>query len=175
MVLTSIVAYSNNISGTRFAPAFCEGKSTTMKKIIAEHEGASAEELANGDKYKTTAMALIQLMILVELLIYLNLYCLQIKHNQRMVAQGVFPLEVQVQRQRKNVITMSSQAATFFIESIASVIFQVMLHQNVEYIDEASLPFAVIVIDALVTISHIWAAPELRRFYWNGFKLIAQH
>ena len=86
-----------------------------MKKVIAEYQGVSTKDFAFGGLLKATYMGIIQLMSLVELLIYCYLHLLQFKHNQRMVLQGIVPRDVQALGQRENVIMMSSHAPTFCI------------------------------------------------------------
>ena len=72
-----------------------------------------------------------------------------------------------IQRRRKNVITMSSQAITFLIECFASIVIMILTNLKVKAFEAASFPLFLVICEALITISHVWASPELRRFYWD--------
>lgn len=160
--------YGNYYSGAGLAQTFCSGHSSEMNKLITEYQGSTAEDITFGLLFTLIAVGTGQIAIITELLVYCYLYIFQLRHNQRMASEGLFSQEIVVQRHQKNVITMSGQASAFCIECIASIIIQIMMSQKVELLESASFPLVLVVLEALVTISHIWSSPELRRFYWDG-------
>jgi len=168
MTFVAGIGYGNYYSGTGLAYTFCRGHSTEMNTIIAEYQGSSQANIAFGIKFTSAVTGAGSINLIVELLIYWYLHVLQEKHNSSMASHNILPQDVLIARHRKNVITMSSQAATFMIECFLTVTVIIMLNLNVKALEAASFPLILVFMEVTITISHIWSAPELRRFYWNG-------
>lgn len=161
------VGYGNYFSGTSRVHEFCKGRSYEMNKIIALYHGSSLEDISFGLKFTSSIVAVGQIVILIEFIIYVYLYVLQYRHNKLMASHGIVAIDVIAKRHRKNVITMSSQALTFAYEWISSIVVQVLIHSKIELFDNASsiYIFFLILTEALISIFHFWSSPELRRFY----------
>ena len=162
------VGYGNYYSGTGLAYTFCRGHSTEMNTIIAEYRGSSQANIAFGIKFSSAVTGAGSINLIVELLIYWYLHIFFEKHNSALASNGVVSQDALIARHRKNVITMSSQAVTFMIECLIMSTMLIMLNQNVKALEATSFPLILVFMEVTITISHIWSAPELRRFYWNG-------
>ena len=82
------------------------------------------------------------------------------EHNKTMNAT-VSKDELQ-RRRRGNIITLSGQASTFVLETIGTLTCQFMIRG---FFEPASFSCMLVVMTALLSASHVFSSPELRRYF----------
>ena len=72
------------------------------------------------------------------------------------------------QRSKQNAITLVGQFSIFIVETLASVLVQILViyHDKVEWIDVSVFLPTVILATAIIAITSIMASPEIRKFYF---------
>ena len=72
------------------------------------------------------------------------------------------------QRSKQNAITLVGQFSIFIVETLASVLVQMLViyHDKVEWIDNSVLLPLIILATAIIAITSIMASPEIRKFYF---------
>ena len=73
------------------------------------------------------------------------------------------------QRSKQNAITLVGQFSIFIVETLASLLVQMLViyHDKVEWIDNSVLLPTVILATAIIAVTSIMASPEIRKFYFS--------
>ena len=108
-----------------------------------------------------------QALFLAELVIYIKIWYILWKHDQGM--QHLLSSKDLQQRKRKNVMTLSGQVISFFIEFIVSL-FTLAHVLNNDMADATVMPVVIITSSSVISMSQLWTSHESKRYI--RFKLI---
>ena len=116
-----------------------------------------------GKEIQNSVVALSQIFIIVELLMYIilfrHVYCYN-KELKNGKSLGL-PADTLLKRQKKNVITIFGQCLSFVIESLGTFFISVAIHLNFTTF------YVRILGNTFLVASYFVALPELRRFYFK--------
>ena len=105
-------------------------------------------------------------MFVGEMIIYIRLYYTLWNHDEGMKNKITF--DDLRQRKRKNIITLSGQVISFFVEFLVSlVIIANIFNQNL--VDESLLPIVSITSTSVISIAQLWTSHELKRYIQSKF------
>ena len=80
---------------------------------------------------------------------------------------SLFILQVIQTRKRKNVITLTGQTITFFMEIVVTILMQLLYTKSgIEFLEPSEMTAYLIIGSMIVTLTQIYTSPELRRFYF---------
>ena len=108
-----------------------------------------------------------QALFLAELVIYIKIWYILWKHDQGM--KHLLSSKDLQQRKRKNVMTLSGQVISFFIEFIVSLFTLAQVFNN-DMADPSVMPMVIITSTSVVSMSQLWTSHESMRYI--KFKLI---
>ena len=112
-------------------------------------------------------IVIMQALFLAELVIYIKIWYILWKHDQGM--QHLLSSKDLQQRKRKNVMTLSGQVISFFIEFIVSL-FTLAHVLNNDMADATVMPVVIITSSSVISMSQLWTSHESKRYI--RFKLI---
>ena len=112
-------------------------------------------------------IVIMQALFLVELVIYIIIWHVLQKHDQGM-KHLLSTMDLQ-QRKQKNVLTLSGQVISFFIEFIVSL-FTLAHVLNNDMADPTVMPVVIITSSSVISMSQLWTSHESKRYI--RFKLI---
>ena len=110
---------------------------------------------------------IIQALFLAEVVIYIKIWYILWKHDQGM--KHLLSSKDLQQRKRKNVMTLSGQVISFFIEFIVSLFTLAQVFNN-DMADPSVMPMVIITSTSVVSMSQLWTSHESKRYI--RFKLI---
>ena len=67
------------------------------------------------------------------------------------------------QRKKKNVITLSGQVTSFFIEFLTTIFLMAQVLNN-DLADPSVMPLFILTSATIISISQLWSSPELTRY-----------
>ena len=146
---------------------FCMNYSSEKANILNNYQDYPYHNL--GKFLRSTAVFICQCLILGEVFIYCRIvYCLT-KKNESMQSEGLITKNMQHQRYKKNVITLSGQIITFIVEILCSIfiLFQVIYF---DLTDPSLMPLLVITVSSIISGTQFVSSPELRRYvtsFWE--------
>ena len=108
-----------------------------------------------------------QALFLGEFGIYVKICYTLWRHDKRM--KGKISNNDMQQRKRKNVITLSGQVISFFVEFLTSL-FTVAQIFNSDMADPSVMPLVIIASTTIISMSQLWTSHECKRYI--KFKLI---
>ena len=85
--------------------------------------------------------------------------------SQSFTGLAILTLDIIKHRNRKNVISLSGQTFSFFIETLGGIMMQ-LFYAEWSFIEPATFPICLLFMSTCVSIVHIITSPELRRFYF---------
>ena len=106
-------------------------------------------------------MMTMQALFVAEFVIYIRIVYKLWGNDQRMkdkISKDDF-----LQRKRKNVITLSGQCFSFFIEFLTSLFMIIQIAIN-DLGDTSVMPIVIITSSCIISMSQLWTSHESRRF-----------
>lgn len=137
-----------------------------MAKLVQEYQGFSLEDMKFGMAIIRVSFLAGLIWMIMELVIYIRIFIMLKKHNERTLLQNLLPSKDIHQRQEKNVLTLKGQAYVFVLGFIFFLFMFMALSNPWIKFPQGSYSCGLVVISALGTFTRIWASPELRRFYF---------
>lgn len=145
---------------------FCHGHSFVVTEVILKYQGTPEETIQFGRRLLFTAFFIGECAMVTELIIYVDLFKFQNRHNQQLSKDKIVTPEQIQKRYRKNVITLSGQGLTFLVRIGLTMLAHFLLTvTSNDFIRPASFPIWRIIIGSVHEIAYFWSSPELRRFY----------
>ena len=111
-------------------------------------------------------LILIQSIVVGEMLIYIRLYYTLWNHDEGM--KNTISSDDLYQRKRKNIISLSGQAISFFVEFFVSIIVIASLF-NQNLVDASLFPIIFIASASLISMFQLWTSHELKRYINSKF------
>ena len=119
-----------------------------------------------GDQLRILTVVIFQLMFVGEIVIYIKLYFTLWKHDEGM--KDKITTDDLHQRKRKNIISLSGQVISFFVEFLTSLyILGIIFNQDLS--DASLAPIVKITSTSIVSISQLWTSHELKRYIKSEF------
>ena len=147
---------------------FCMGLGSTSADVINIYENKHFDEIL-AKRLRQMVVFISQICIIVELLMYVWIIKELWSHDKTKHQEGIITKHMREERNRKNVITIYGQIASFVTELIGSV--YIMIHvANESLTDPSVMPISTIIIFFFVSLSQFFTSHELRRFVraeWN--------
>lgn len=164
------LAFSNNqnilLVGTSIIYQFCRGHSAVMDEVIMKYQGTTDETMQTGQVLFHSVILIGQLSMITELIIYVNLFNIQRRHNHNLSRDRTIPQDQIQARHRKNVITLSGQGLTFLVRIFLAMLIHFLIYfRPAGFIDPASFPMWRIIVGSMYEVTYFLSSPELRRFY----------
>ena len=103
-------------------------------------------------------------MVVGEMIIYIRLCYTLWNHDEGM--KNKISCDDLRQRKRKNIISLSGQVITFFVESLLSL-YAIVFSQNL--IDVSILPILFITSTSIISVVQLWTSHELKRYIKSKF------
>ena len=107
-----------------------------------------------------------QSIVVGEMIIYIRLYYTLWNHDEGM--KNKISFDDLRQRKRKNIISLSGQAISFFVEFFLSIIVIANLF-NQNLVDASLFPIVFITSTSIISISQLWTSHELKRYINSKF------
>ena len=105
-------------------------------------------------------------MVVGEMIIYIRLCYTLWNHDEGM--KNKISLDDLRQRKMKNIITLSGQVISFFVEIFISVLpFATIFNQNL--VDASFFPISFIISTSIISIVQLWTSHELKRYIKSKF------
>ena len=105
-------------------------------------------------------------MFVGEMIIYIKLYFTLWKHDENM--KDKISTDDLHQRKRKNIISLSGQVISFFVEFLTSIFILANIF-NQDFADASFTPIVKIISTSIVSISQLWTSHELKRYVKSKF------
>ena len=138
-----------------------------MEHIIKKAGGISEWTISVSIKFTNANLIFWQILIALELVAYLILFCYLKNYNQNKGKELGLSTEKLYQRKKQNIVTFLGQFASFVIEIFATIIIQIMFVYNGINAGNGLIPAIAITSSAILTIFFFVASPELKRFYFG--------
>ena len=119
-----------------------------------------------GNLLRILTVIIFQLLFVGEIIIYIKLYFTLRKHDEGM--KDLISTNDLRQRKRKNIISLSGQVISFFVEFFTSL-YVLGIIFNQDFSDASLAPIVKIVSTSIVSISQLWTSHELRRYIKSEF------
>ena len=103
-------------------------------------------------------------MVAGEMIIYIRLCYVLWNHDEGM--KDKISSDDLRQRKRKNIISLSGQVITFFVESLLSL-YAIAFSQNL--IDVSIFPILFITTTSMISVVQLWTSHELKRYIKSKF------
>ena len=137
-----------------------------MAELVQEYNGVSLEDMKFGMALIRVSFLAGLIWMIMELVIYIRIFIMLKKHNERFLLQNLLPRKDIRQRQEKNVTTLKGQVYVFVVGCIYFFFMSMALSNPWIKFPQGSHSCGLVVVSALGTLTRIWASPELRRFYF---------
>ena len=107
-----------------------------------------------------------QLIVAGEMIIYIRLCYVLWNHDEGM--KDKISSDDLRQRKRKNIISLSGQVISFFVEFFISILpFATIFSQNL--VDTSLIPILFITSTSIISIGQLWTSHELKRYIKSKF------
>ena len=107
-----------------------------------------------------------QSIVVGEMIIYIRLYYTLRNHDEGM--KNKISFDDLRQRKRKNIISLSGQVISFFVEFfISMLVIANIFNQNL--VDVSFIPILFITSTSMISISQLWTSHELKRYINSKF------
>ena len=111
-------------------------------------------------------MLIHQSMVFGEIIIYIRLCYVLWNHDEGM--KNKISSDDLRQRKRKNIISLSGQVISFFVEIFISVLpFATIFNQNL--VDASIFPVVFITSTSIISVVQLWTSHELKRYIKSKF------
>ena len=151
-------------SGKAHALEFCQGFGGQMVSVIQSYNGLSSDDINLGPFLIQMSILIAQIQILTELGIYIVIFWTLYNANQ--TPKLGLTKDTINKRNRKNVITLSGQVISFFIETLCAIIMS-SLYSGFELVEPAAVTPMLVIASSIISVSQIVTSPELRQFYFK--------
>ena len=153
--------------------AFCKGHSMEMDHIIQKANGETTQwSISVSMLFTNTLLFYLQMLIVLELVAYIILFYQMHKYNENLKKNGNqlrLSNEQFNKRKRRNVISFAGQFASFLVEIVVTIIFQILVVFHGSNAGNGLVVPIAITSSAILVITFFIASPELRKFYFIHF------
>ena len=169
-VVTSMKAFSIGGWENAFTHRYCMNIGKTYAQSLHDYNNSKEYNDILCKIIRFFPNVVFQIMILVQLFIYLKIIYQMWKHDLVHYRNNVITEDTRKERHRKNVVTLRGQVFTFAIEFFYGIIIMIFNTKN-SFGDPSRIVISKIIGSTVISLVQLLTSHEMKRFLKNRFRL----